>query len=394
MTSPRLSSVAVGIVLIFAVLVAQAQEPIALRCEPGGKGWKSVYGLCFSADSRWLAAGMYDRIVVWDVTTQETAANLPVPRLSVTSLAFSPDGQTLVAGLRVGSVRIWDGRQGWADARETDPIEAPVINRPKPRNLPEEREPVQHVAFCGDGEVLAWSSAAPTADHKVHFWKWPAREEMVVLPIGPAVGDRRFQLRGNQLTVIVATSRRPRSRGNPILGHRREKLIRTLSVSVGAIGGHRFSPDGKLLAGNLEYGRQPAELVVWDLATGKSVSFGRGPHQWLRSQPSRRTDHAGRGDVSNPPPPCPSTILLFDVATGRQRDAFRSPRAGTAPWELAFSPDGQYLAAGMHFDEVPVICGACHRVANRPRLFLQADRPEWLAGCAYLNGGMPTGRPA
>ena len=60
------------------------------------------------------------------------------------------------------------------------------------------------------------------------------------------------------------------------------------------------------------------------------------------------------GTFSNPHPPCPSTVLLFDVATGRQREVFRSPQPGTAPWELAFSPDGQYLAAGMAFDEVPV----------------------------------------
>lgn len=96
-TSPKLWSVAVGVVLIFAVLVAQAQEPIALQSEPGGKGWKNVYGLCFSSDSRWLAAGVHDRIVVWDVSTRETAANLPVPRVSVTSLAFSPDGLTCSA---------------------------------------------------------------------------------------------------------------------------------------------------------------------------------------------------------------------------------------------------------------------------------------------------------
>ena len=362
-TGPRPLRVTVGILLTFAAVAAQAQEPIALRCAPGGKGWRNVRGLCFSPDSRWLAAGMHDRIVrivVWDVTTQEIAANFPVPGVSVTSvtsLAFSPDSHTLVAGLSVGSIRIWDGRQGWADARETDPIESPVINRPKPRDLPEEREPVEQVAFSGDGTVLAWCSSAPTADHYVHFWKWPTREEIAVLPLGRVQVDRRFQLRGNELAVVVRGDRRPRGGAEiQLWDTAAKKLAHRLPVPECLLGGVRFSPDGKLLAGTpTPFAKAPGELAVWDLATGKSVSFGRGPHRWL-SVPAFSPD--GRtlavGTFSNPPPPCPSTILLFDVATGRQRDVLRSPRAGTAPWEVAFSPDGQYLAAGMLFDEVPV----------------------------------------
>jgi len=346
--------------LTVAAFAAQAQEPIALRCQPGGKGVKVVRGISFSPDGRWLAAGMYDKVVLWDISTRQTVAELPVATGSVSCLAFSPDGHTLAAGQSVGTIRIWDGSRGWTDASETESIQAPVIAWEKPRNLPHEREQVSQVVFSGDGEVLAWCSGAPTSDYRVHFWKWRVREEVSVPLIARVQGDQRFQLNGNQLAVVVAGNRRPRSEAEiRVWDTAASKLTHRVPLPAGPIGGVRFSPDGKLLAGTLYpgFGRQasPQELFVWDVATGKSVSFGRGPHRWL-SVPAFSPD--GRtlavGTFSNPPPPCPSIVLLFDVATGRQREVFRSPQPGTAPWELAFSPDGQYLAAGMAFDEVPV----------------------------------------
>jgi len=360
MTRSGLLSVATGMLLTVAAFVAQAQEPIALRCQPGGKGVKFVRGISFSPDGRWLAAGMYDKVVLWDISTRQIVAELPVAKGAVSCLAFSPDGHTLAAGQTVGAIRIWDGSRGWTDASEAALIQAPVIERQKPGNLPEEREQVSQVGFCGDGEVLAWSSGAPTGDYRVHFWKWSTREELSVLPIGRVQGDQRFQLNGNELAVVVGGDRRPRSEAEiQVWDTAASKRVHRVPVPAGPIGGVRFSPDGKLLAGTLYpgFGRQasPAELFLWDVATGKSVSFGRGPHRWL-SVPAFSPD--GRtlavGTFSNPPPPCPSTVLLFDVATGRRREVFRSPQPGTAPWELAFSPDGQYLAAGMEFDEVPV----------------------------------------
>jgi WD40 repeat protein len=355
-----MSCVAIGTLLTFAAFLARAQEPIALRCAPSGKVWNNVHGLSFSLDSRWLAAGMNDKIVLWDVSTREIAAEFSVRRNSVRCLAFTRDGHTLVAGHSDGTIRVWDGSRGWAETAEGESIEAPVVEGPKPRNIAEEREQVAQVAFSEDGEILAWSSFGPANGHRVHLWKWSTRQELDVLPIGDVISDQRFQLRGNLLVVVVAGNRRLR-RGPEI--HVWDTATRTLTqrlpVPAVFIGGMRISPDGKLLAGVLNPGpaRQTptSELVVWELATGKSVSFGRGPHRWLfipAFSPDGRT--LAVGTFSNPSPPCPSTVLLFDVTTGRQRNELRPPRAGTAPWELAFSPDGQYLAAGMCFDEVPV----------------------------------------
>ncbi len=168
MTCFGLLSVTTGMLLTVAAAVSQAQYPIALRCQPGRQGVKVVRGISFSPDGRWLAAGMHDKIVLWDISTRQIMAELPVAKGSVSCLAFSPDGRALAAGQSVNAIRIWDGSRGWTDASETELIQAPVIDRQKPGNLPEKREQVSQVAFSGDGEVLAWSSGAPTSDYRVH----------------------------------------------------------------------------------------------------------------------------------------------------------------------------------------------------------------------------------
>ena len=67
-----------------------------------------VKTLAFSPSGRFLAAGDGTKIRVWDMKTQVEAATFEVGALFVSSLAFSSDGNTLVAGSWDGVIRVWD----------------------------------------------------------------------------------------------------------------------------------------------------------------------------------------------------------------------------------------------------------------------------------------------
>jgi WD40 repeat protein len=77
-----------------------------------------VYGVAFSPDDRWLAAGGGDwgwgSVRLWDVATRQPLTTLTGHTAFVHCVAFSPDGTLLATGAGDWSVRIW--RLGAAEA--------------------------------------------------------------------------------------------------------------------------------------------------------------------------------------------------------------------------------------------------------------------------------------
>jgi eukaryotic-like serine/threonine-protein kinase len=73
---------------------------------------KFVFSVAFSPNGRTLVAGTDGNVVYrWDTTDPDKPFSLGKPLTGptdwVTSVAFSPDGQTLAAGSSDGSIRLW-----------------------------------------------------------------------------------------------------------------------------------------------------------------------------------------------------------------------------------------------------------------------------------------------
>ena len=66
--------------------------------------------LAFSPDGKTLVSGSYDGAArLWDVTTQQQIGDpLNGHDGVIRSVAFSPDGKTLVSGGADGTARLWD----------------------------------------------------------------------------------------------------------------------------------------------------------------------------------------------------------------------------------------------------------------------------------------------
>lgn len=69
---------------------------------------ESLTSVMFSRDGRKLAAGHSGKVTVWDFGSRRRLATFDGHNNWVCSLAFSPDGQTLVSGATNNSVMVWD----------------------------------------------------------------------------------------------------------------------------------------------------------------------------------------------------------------------------------------------------------------------------------------------
>ena len=308
------------------------------RGQRGRTAWRSA-----RAARRSRPATLNGDVGLWDTATGKQTATL-AEGSTVHSVAFSPGGQTLAAGDDNGDIGLWDTATGkrtatlaegststaWRSAR-ADRRSRPgtltarsACGTPPPANGPPPSPKAARstsVAFSPGGQTLA----AGDDNGDIGLWDTATGKRTASLTEGSPVYSVAFSPDGQ--TLAAGDDNGDIGLWDTATGKR------TATLAEGSpVGSVAFSPDGQTLAAGDDNG----DIGLWDTATGKrtaTLAEGSPVTAWRSARAARRsrpgtstaTSACGTPPPASGPPPSPKAARSTSVA---------------------FSPDGQTLAAG------------------------------------------------
>ncbi len=295
----------------------------------------------------------------WDASTGQPAGELPGLR-DCLSLAFSPDGRTLLTGTRQGNFALWQ-----------------TATRTKLRDLPrirleiggwsgffiEANDALDKLAFTvANGRAIRVASLEDGRE----LWTTPVSEELV--------RSLAFSPDGNTLASGAGFSDSAIRLWDVATGHEKGRL-EGHRTWVGAL---KFWPDGQTLAS----GSGDQTIRLWDLRTGKSTAIFRGHTREVWSLDLAADGHtliSGSKD---------GTVCVWDTRQHPRDKDYTLPPLAVQSW--AFAPDSQSVLIYTSQGEV-VRCLGPEFAKPEPVLTLEtplfdaaiSDDAQLLAGNAF-----------
>lgn len=314
--------------------------------------YAGIDSLAYSPDGTSIAAGSYKKVHLLDVHNRKHKLSLIGHTGEVTSVDFSPFGDTLAAvGENDNAVKLWNTQTG--ELRTT---------------LAGHQSSVTAIAYSPDGNTIAttrWNRDA-------YLWDVHTRKLKTTLK-GPSYAVDSITYSPDGKTIVTTTAQKAiclwdAETGNHIgtlLGHTewvasaafspdgnilasgsRDKTIRLWDTNtkehIATITGHTrevtsvaFSPDGKTLAS----GSYDKTVRLWEIHSGKHIATLEGHHASKVSEVVFSPDSTTVASAG-----ATESLILWNTCTGK----IIAPQSGhtNCITSVAFSSDGTILATG------------------------------------------------
>lgn len=205
----------------------------------------------FSPDGQIFASGSQDgSLNLWDVQTGKLIRTLKHSE-PVIGVVFSPDGETLVSNLDLGSIiRLWNWRTGQIIRIKDDPdaYQKGFSNFK-----------TQPATFSPDGQTLFAISGSGS---QIQSWNVKTGKRTGSFDAKSLIHAVALSPDGNTLATGIQDN------AIKLWNIDDGKLIHTLTGHQGQVRTVAFSPDGKLIAS----GSQDGTVKLWNVSTGQVIS--------------------------------------------------------------------------------------------------------------------------
>ncbi len=315
-----LPALVLGAALLFLILTGLS--PMASRSENAiqvislsGNQQERANAVAFAPDGKLLAIGTTAGIDFYE-TSSWTKVGFASTNTWVRSLAFSPDGTMIVAGLFDQTVQLWR-----------------VSDFKLLKTFTGHTNWVWGVAFSPDGQSVA--SASNDGTLRI----WPVNGDTASMVISQGAGSIRAVAFSPDGQFVAAGL----DNGDVNLWRTSDgSLVRTMTGHTDWVRCIAFSPDGKLLA----TGGFDTTIRLWNVSDGSLVRTLKGHVASVLSvafSPDGTLLASGSED---------RTIHLWRVSDGSQWQVFKGHTDFV--FAVAFSPDGKMVASGSKDNSVRI----------------------------------------